>query len=683
MSAISQIVSVGKTDSLRIVPKGRGLRIAIAGGGKMAQHHARAVTRLAPDATVVGVAEPDPKMVAAMKEIAPAAEVFTGLDALLESLRPDVVHIVTPPQTHAALGRLALDAGCHTYIEKPFAPTVAEARALFSRARAHGLIMCAGHQLLYEAPARRLRELLPALGTISHIESYFSFRPVRRTPDGRLPLRPDLQLLDILPHPVYLLLSVLERAGSGPIELAATEIGAGGTIHSLLRRGATTGVLTVTLEGRPVESYLRVVGSNGSVHADFVRGTVQRHIGPGTSGIDKLLAPYQLAWQLGMGTTAALGRRVLARQRYYPGLTELFSAFYDAARGENEAPMSDDSILQSVRVWEQVATGLADLDERVRQPTASTSQPTIVVTGGTGMLGRAVVGSARAAGRPVASIARRLPASWDCEPGVQYVVADLARQDSVADAFAGACVVIHCAAETAGGWGEHQANSIDASANAIRAAAAAGVRQFIHVSSMAVLSSARSRDGLSEATPLHPKPREAGPYVWGKLESEKLVQQLGQELGVAVAIVRPGALVDYAKYEPPGRLGRRLGNLFVAVGSPGDPIGAVDVQFAARTLLWMAAHFDEAPRLLNLVAPVLPTRRELVHELRRRNPDLRVIWLPTVAVQALSRLGMGLQRVLRPRKPAMNVARAFGSPRINTTTIQTLARCMSGATLER
>ncbi len=649
----------------------------------MAQQHARAITRLAPDATLVGVADPDARVGATMKAIVPGVEVFGRLDALLESLRPDVVHIVTPPHTHAALGKSAVDAGCHTYIEKPFAPTVAEARDLLSRATTRGVVICAGHQLLYEAPARRLRELLPALGTINHIESYFSFRPVRRTPDGRLPLRSDLQLLDILPHPVYLLLSVLERAGSGPIELAATEIGAGGTIHALLRRGATTGVLTVTLEGRPVESYLRVVGSNGSVCADFVRSTVQRHIGPGTSGIDKLLAPYQLAWQLGTGTTAALGRRVLKRQRYYPGLTELFSAFYDAARGENEPPMSDDSIVQSVRVWEEVATGLADLDARVRRPAASTGQPTIVVTGGTGMLGRAVVGSARAAGKPVVSIARRLPASWDCEPGVQYLVADLARPDSLAGAFAGASVVIHCAAETAGGWGEHQANSINASANAIQAAAAAGVRRFIHVSSMAVLSSARGRDGLSETTPLHPKPREAGPYVWGKLESEKLVQRLGHELGVPVEIVRPGALIDYAKYEPPGRLGRRLGNLLVAVGSPGDRIGAVDVQFAARTLLWMAEHFDEAPQLLNLVAPALPTRRELVQELRRRNPDLRVIWLPTVVVQMLSWLGIGLQRVLRPRKPAMNVARAFASPRIDTTAIQALARCMNGANLER
>ena len=147
------------------------------------------------------------------------------------------------------------------------------------------------------------------------------------------------------------------------------------------------------------------------------------------------------------------------------------------------------------------------------------------------MLGRALVARARAADKPTVAIARRLPASWDCEPGAQYVVADLAKQGALTEACEGASVLIHCAAETAGGWVEHQANSIDATENAIRAAAAAGIRRFIHVSSMAVISPQRGREGMSENSPLHGKPREAGPYVWGKLESEKLALRLGEELG--------------------------------------------------------------------------------------------------------------------------------------------------------
>ena len=93
-----------------------------------------------------------------------------------------------------------------------------------------------------------------------------------------------------------------------------------------------TGTLVVTLEGRPVESYLRVVGKNGSLFADYVRSTTQRSIGPGSSGIDKLFAPYRQAWQLLTGTTSAMANRFLKSQRSYPGLAELFSAFYESVR---------------------------------------------------------------------------------------------------------------------------------------------------------------------------------------------------------------------------------------------------------------------------------------------------------------------------------------------------------------
>src|SRR2546427_7919472 len=49
------------------------------------------------------------------------------------------------------------------------------------------------------------------------------------------------------------------------------EVSQAGTVHALVRRGGVTGTLVVTLEGRPVESYLRVIGKNGSLFADYVR----------------------------------------------------------------------------------------------------------------------------------------------------------------------------------------------------------------------------------------------------------------------------------------------------------------------------------------------------------------------------------------------------------------------------
>ena len=634
------------------------LRIALIGAGRHAQHHARAIARC-PGVQLVAVADPSEAAQAAMRDIVPGIGCFKTPEELFASERLDVVHIITPPATHAFLAKMALKAGCHIYVEKPFTESVEDAQQILDDASAKGLRVCAGHQLLYEPPTRVLAKYLPSIGRVVHVESYFSFRTVRHAPGGRKVLRADHQLLDILPHPVYLLLQVLEQAGEGRTELLSLEVSQAGTVHALVRRRGVTGTLVVTLEGRPVESYLRVIGRNGSLIADYVRSTTQRAIGPGSSGIDKLFAPYRQAWQLLAGTTSAMAGRFLKSQRSYPGLAELFSAFYESARGGHPSPLSPESLLETVRICERVAQAL-----KIREAKAlaeATPKPVdqrgVLVTGGTGFLGKEIVRALLSRGRPVRVVARREPSPWERIAGAEYVVADVAT-GVAAHFFKGVDTVIHAAAETAGGWPEHQRNSLDATEHMLRGAAAAGIRHFVHVSSLAVLAQGNGRS-IGDDHPLEPDSKGSGPYVWGKLESERLAMQLGKDLGVSVKIVRPGALVDYRDFDPPGRLGKRLGNIFVAVGSSRDRLGVVDVGFAGRFLGWMTDAWDDVPSPLNLLDPVSPTKRELLNRLRQANPDLTVVWLPRMVLNPLSWLATLAQKVLRPGKPAIDVAKVF------------------------
>ncbi len=658
---------------------GTPIRVAIVGGGKMAQHHARAIARCNFPAQVVAVADPSETARAAMLAIAPGALGFGTLEELLREQQVEVVDVCTPPSTHERLAELALKAGCHIYVEKPFVASTDAASRLIALAESKGLKICPGHQLLYEPPARKAVELMPALGRLAHVESYFSFRTVRRNPDGRAPLRPDLQLLDILPHPVYLLLDILERSGPGKTELTSLEVGSAGTVHAHVRRGNLTGSLVVTLEGRPVECFLRLSGSNGMVNADFVRGTVQQLIGPGTSGIDKLFAPYQIASQIFFRSTAAFARRILKRQTSYPGLAELFEAFFRSIRENAPLPVSPDSLRETVRIWEEVAKALEAPPAPKPFTPVAPSAPLMVVTGGTGFLGQALVRTLVSGGWRVRVLARREPAHWDAIPGAEYKVADLAKP-LPPEMLQGASAVIHAAAETAGGWEQHQANSLDATEQMVRAAAAAGVKRFLHVSSLAVLASPSGGNPVSDDSPLEPNSRGLGPYVWGKLESEKLAIKLGQELGVPLKIARPGALVDYGNFDPPGRLGKRLGPMFVAVGSPSHTLGVVDLTFTARSLVWMVDHFAEAPGVVNVLDPVLPTKRDLVRRLKKANPGLSVVWLPTVVLVPLSWFAILLQKVLKPGKPAMNVAKIFAKQKYDTTRIAGLAKQIEATT---
>lgn len=645
----------------------------------MGRHHMHAIGRLGRLARLVGVVDSSPAALEAVREIYPDVRTCTTLEELLAAEPVDIVHVCTAPSTHEALARCALERGCHVYVEKPIVGTVDAMERLQQLARARRKLIVPGHQLLFEAPMRQLRRLLPAVGRVVHAESYFAFRPARRDARGRVALRADLQLLDILPHPVYLLLAALEAAEpEGRPELAGLTIGPRGTVHALVRQGAVTGSLTVTLDGRPVDSFLRVVGTNGAVNADFVRGTVQRQLGPGTSGIDKVLAPYRVARQLSWDTTVALAGRARRRERSYPGLAELFEAFYTAVNTGATGPVSPQSTLETVRICQAIGDAIAATDDVSKTSTPANGSRRALVTGGTGFLGGHVVRSLLSSGWQARVIARRLPAPWDRIPGAEYVIAELGTDAAIP--LGDVDTIVHCAAETSGGWDDHELNSIRATERLLRAAADAGVERFIHVSSIAVIDESGARP-LDEDTPLEPDARSRGPYVWGKRESEALVRTLARELGVSLRVVRPGALVDFAAFDPPGRLGKRIGGMFVAVGNPGERLGIIDVAEAGRVIAWMADHFDESPETLHLLSPALPTRRQLVDRLRATNPGLMVFRIPRPLLVVLSAFATVAQRVLRPARQPVNVARVFGTPRYDTARVAGIQERMT--TVER
>ena len=656
-------------------PRSGRLRVALFGCGKMGLQHLRVIAGI-PDAVVVGIADPVLDRESIAELVSPDVRICADPADLLGTVRPDVVHIVTPPDTHATLARLAIAAGCHVYVEKPFTSTRADAESILKLAAERGVTACPGHQYLFERPALLALAALPALGGLVHVESCFSFRMVRRT------ITAVEQVKDILPHAVYPIVEQL-RAGSGllddPIALVGLDVHPKGDVYALVRLGRSAGVIVVTLNGRPIEQYQHLVGTNGWLRADYVTGSLSSLIGPGT-GAGILLTPYRRCLQTFTGATGGFARRFFKRQTSYPGLQRIIGSFYSSITQGADWPVAPRSILETVGLCEQIGRALDDADRQSEALARKRLESTpvtpvslavrrVLVTGGTGLLGRRVAQEVRAAGFPVRVAARRLPGYASRVPGVDYTIADLTRplDDAVMN---GVECIVHCAAETAGGKVDHERNSIRATRHVVEAAARAHAK-VIHISSLAVLKpGGRAGRVLDESSPVDAGNLERGAYVWGKAESEILAQRLARELEVPIAIIRPGPLVDYEAFQAPGRLGRELGPLFVAIGGPATPLSVCDVGTAARVIRSYVQDFDSAPPLLNLVEAPAPTRGEIAARVAATRPDLRFLWVPGILLRVLSSPLKLVQRIaLGSRKP-VDVYSAFASERYRTSLAQ-------------
>lgn len=644
------------------------LKVAVIGCGKMGQHHMKAIKSLG-FADIIAVADPKPNMDKLKGIVGEGTVIFSDPVEMLERTRPDVVHIVTPPSSHAELARVCIERGFNFYMEKPFTLRRAEAEEILSLAENRRVKVCAGHQVIFENTGRTALDSLKEIGRLIHVESYFAFRTVRKniTPVG--------QLIDILPHPVYTILHFLQASDpSSTPELVHFEGRADGEVRAMIRSGQVNSMMVVTLNGRPVESYLRAVGTNGSIYADFIRGIVIKHIGPGASAPAVILYPFIHAKQLVFKSVKSFMGLIFAKHKSYPGLAELIDAFYKCLLNDAPSPVTASSIAETVGICEQIGERLgaaheeAEISARKNLATTELGLPMlkpgaklVLVTGGTGFLGKSVVKELRNAGLPVRAVSRNLPLFSKRVPGTEYVSADLGGTLG-SELFAGVDCIVHCAAETAGDLQEHVRNSVEATRSLVLAAAKAGVKKIIHVSSLAVLKPGAGRGKpIDEDTPLDAGNRLRGPYVWAKAEAEKVIGDLCSQHGIEFRIVRPGPLVDFSSFDPPGRLGRELGPVFVAIGSRKSPLSVCDVGTAAHVIRSFVENFDSAPNFLNLVESPPPTRGELVERVLRTRPHLKVYWFPMFVLKALSPGLKLLQKILLPGKQPVDIASAFTS----------------------
>jgi predicted dehydrogenase len=123
------------------VKKGNTIRIGVIGVGHLGNFHVKRLKEIS-EISISGIYDNNPIRI---DEISNHYDVksFSSLQKLLEI--SDAVSIVTPTPYHYEIANLALDKGCHLFIEKPITDNIEHAGLLLNKAEKLNKIIQVGH----------------------------------------------------------------------------------------------------------------------------------------------------------------------------------------------------------------------------------------------------------------------------------------------------------------------------------------------------------------------------------------------------------------------------------------------------------------------------------------------------------------------------------------------------------
>ncbi len=107
-----------------------------------------------------------------IKKRFPSTELLKDYNELLTK-DVDIIAIATPVDTHFKFAKMALDAGKHIWVEKPFTSTSEEAIKLLEIAQKKNLRIFVDHTFIYTGAVKKMRELVDngELGAIRYFDS--------------------------------------------------------------------------------------------------------------------------------------------------------------------------------------------------------------------------------------------------------------------------------------------------------------------------------------------------------------------------------------------------------------------------------------------------------------------------------------------------------------------------------
>jgi nucleoside-diphosphate-sugar epimerase len=298
----------------------------------------------------------------------------------------------------------------------------------------------------------------------------------------------------------------------------------------------------------------------------------------------------------------------------------------------------------------------------------------VLVTGGTGFLGRHLVERLALEGDEVWVLARGGKSDAGLRGlGVHVAAGDVRQWGSLRKAVEGVDVIYHCAGkvEAGGRWLDFLEVNVLGTERLIQASLEHGVRRFIHVSSIGVYPERPEGAVISEDDGYDTNTGRGG-YTRSKIMADQLAFWYARAQSAPVTVIRPATI-----YGPGGknnlvRVGVKKGRFNVIFGDGGSVMPLVYVDNVVDALV-LAARRDEAiGRAYNVVDDDRITQREYLERMGAAlGRPQSTTYLPLPAVRLLAGGADAAKAALRggkrsPQGMFSRISRSLQSARYDT-----------------
>jgi len=595
----------------------------------------------------MGIADVVNSRAAALADRFSIAKVFPTMEAMINE-GVDVIHILTPPDTHAQLAIAALESGCHVLVEKPLAINAEEVDRIAATAATAQKSVCVNHSMLYDRFVSKALNLVRS-GAIGVPLSFDYFRSSEYPPyrGGPLPIHYQdggYPFLDQGVHAFYLAESFL-----GAIEdVKAFHSTHGGDSNLLFdewrvaaqcQRG--TANIQISWNVKPLQNWFVVQGTKGVIRANLFAMWVTH-----TPQLPLPKAPARALQAMSEGLSICaqvptnVARFAAKKIVQYDGLHSLVAAFYLALQTGAAMPVPVEQARSTV-YWTNRVSQEADAAKiKFHAQFQNERRAKVLVTGANGLIGRHLVRRLLQEGNRVRIFVRRKPeAEFMNDGNIEVFLGDLGDPTAVDQAVADAEIVYHAGAAMKGSSHDHERGTVCGTQNIVDSVLRHDVQRLVYISSLSCLHAAVARrgDAVTEDWPVEPSPTKRGAYTQVKTAAEKIVLDAVRDRHLPAVLLRPGRVFGPGMSLLTPEVARRMGNLFVILGDGTRELPLVYVEDVIDAIVLAAETSKFDGRVFHIVDQTRLTQNQVVHDYISKNAKkAKVIHVPVAIVYGLA-----------------------------------------------